>query len=915
MMPINAVTTLDQLEDSEYIFKIVSTILPSICLDYKIDEDLKFSYVHPFDALLNPEYGKPANIEDVQISIEKLGINYLLDMYSSTKLFNSVIYPGYINSINLSTRSDASNNPINNTHSFNDLPRFTKELVMYRLKKPEYKTRFIGGYVKPDNSGFDILYQNILYPDLNFENTYLLNLLYQDVIASTIQGFRVRKANGIMLYRDFENLLGIRNLLNQASIPRFDRDFQMQSASTDHNIPLPQNLPASNDLITLSIKHLLLYYQYFSTHYTLSEITYNGDLIIDSRPDIVSIAASMRFQDQIPKLLNLYPDLQTYNQADITTRDQTTGNVIVSNLNLNITFVDISSRQNYFITLLNLLAKDARSQKLKSKLSLFWDGIDYQEYKSKKISDIIFYNSTCYVFGLFNKNNTTYCSMLTDVIANNEIPIRVCLLPRVVAGKTVTKLISEILESINTMSKKEFPKKPASKLMHIGLSENNFMRFFQLLRLITNPSPEHAIKEVLMLYIGFKLDDNGSPHLIKKESYQDFTILLFSSMGFKVNVRKSIIGSNNHTVITVRPRINRQYIYNMLIKASCSKEEAEKLISAAYDLLHFMVSAGDYKSYQNYYYTRNFFPNYFFYGGDMINKNFDDDFNAGATDATSMLENNEETLIHIAEPMNILDRIDIRGIFSACTTDEMMQVDAFGPENIVFKNNLSSLIKNNQLSGDSITQTMPLNILDKLVTVAGAPCSVSINELIDNISNDTDECDSTSDITEMINTALKETYTKRNTSLVSQTFNSVTAHSQKQLNDIKQASCQMASIFKSLAKSIYTIERIFNAKLSDEVKVDLLEKLKLFSNLSYSLYKDLISIETLKAILYIIKRNGRTIDDVEIGPEEIRKSYEIIKPKIMTMTNYYTEMSKAYFDFMKKNLNMTDGNLISFDTE
>lgn len=45
----------------------------------------------------------------------------------------------------------------------------------------------------------------------------------------------------------------------------------------------------------------------------------------------------------------------------------------------------------------------------------------------------------------------------------------------------------------------------------------------------------------------------------------------------------------------------------------------------------------------------------------------------------------ETTLIHISEPINILDRIDIRGIFSANTTDEMMTVDAFGPENIVFK--------------------------------------------------------------------------------------------------------------------------------------------------------------------------------------------------------------------------------------
>lgn len=155
----------------------------------------------------------------------------------------------------------------------------------------------------------------------------------------------------------------------------------------------------------------------------------------------------------------------------------------------------------------------------------------------------------------------------------------------------------------------------------------------------------------------------------------------------------------------------------------------------------------------------------------------------------------------------------------------------------------------------------------------------------------------------------------KNTSLVTQTFNSVASVSQKQFNDIKQTSCQMAYIFKNLARSIYTIEKIFNAKLSDDVKVELLEKLKSFSHLSKSLYQDLISVETLKAILYIIKRNGRTIDDVEIGSDEIRKSYEIIKPKIINMTNYYTEMSRAYFNFIKKNLNMDDKNLITFDIE
>ncbi|ABQ43576.1 core protein P4a [Tanapox virus] len=902
MTHINTVTTLDQLEDSEYLFKVISTILPSLCLDYKVCDKLKTSFVHPFDILINPNLGTPSNINDVQVSIEKLGINYLLDSFSSSKLFNSIIFPGFINSVNVATRSDETKNPIHNTRSFNDLPNFTKYLMIYRLREPEVKARFIGGYVKPESDYFDTLYLNNLYPDLNFENTYLLNLLYKDVITNSIYGFRARQTNGVIFYRDFENLLGVRSLLTNAAINNFDRDFQIQTSANHYNIQLPANNPPQNvDLVTMSIKHFLLYYQYFSTHYDTLDITYNNDLLVNSTPDPISIAASLRFQDNIPELVSLYPDLQVYNTAIILTRDNA-GNVVQNNLNIDASFVDISSNRNYFITLLNMLAKKSRSKELKSNLSLFWDGIDYQEYRQKKLSDIIFYNSTCYVMGLYNKNNITYCSMLSDIISFNETPLRVCLLPRVVSGKTVPDIIAETLNSINSISRKDFPKKSASVPMHIGLTENNFMKFFQLLRLVTNTPPERAIKEVLMFYAGLKLNDDGSPHLIKKESYQDFSVLLFSAMGFKVSIKKSIIASNNHTFIIVRPRVTKQYIYNMLVKASCSKDEANKLISASYDLLNFMVSVGDYKNYQNYYFTHNFFPNYFFYGGN--DKNY-------------CVENDDikETIIHLSEPINILDRIDIRGIFSANTTDEILNVDAFSPENIAFKSNLSKLISCGKINGDSIAQSMPLNILDKLITTGGAPCTVSFSELIDNISNDYDDCDSTNEVTELINNAIKDTHSRKNTFLVSQTMNSVASTSQKQLNDMKQSSCQMALIFKNLAKSIYTIEKIFHAKLSDDVKIDILEKFKAFTSLSQSLYKDLISIETLKAILYIVKRSGKTIDDTEIGPEEVRKSYEVIKPKILNMTNYYNEMSRAYFNFMKKNLNISDGNSIGFDNE
>ncbi|AQT35269.1 m99L [Myxoma virus] len=901
MIPINSITTLDQLEDSEYLFKVISTILPSICLDFKVDEDLKTNFVHPFDVLINPKYGETVDLRNIQNSVQKIGINYLLDRYSSIKLFTHLLQPGYIATTAVD-RYDAKKNVIINTHTFNDLPNFTKDLVMFRLRSPEKHARFLGGYLPPEQGGFDAMVVDdtfdFEYPNLAFENTYALNLLYKNVIKEPYGIlFRARVSNGIMFYRDFANLLGVRGLLDGPTRDRFDENYNMQQMANHYNLALPAFNPARVDLLTMSTKHAILHRQYFNDYYIHVPYTYNGDVILDSTPSIISILVSMRFQRYIPKLQALYPNLPTMNAATVTVRDQNRVRR-THNLNMNIHYVDISGNVVYFITLLNMLAKEHRTDPLSIiNPSMFWDGIDYETYKTKKISEIIFYNATCYVFGLYNKDGTTYCSMLTDIIAANQTPLRVCFLPRTLSGRTVPKLVSEVLESVNTTSRKEFPKKPASKLMHIGLSENNFMRFFQLLRLITNRTPEAAIKEVLVLYAGFKIHDTGTPHLIKKESYQDFVILLFSAMGFKVQVKKSVIGSNNHTVISIRPRVSKQYINNMLMKSSCSKDDADKLISATHDLLHFMVSAGDYKDYQSYYYARYLFPTYFF-GGNSNDETADD-----------------ETIIHLTERMNMLDRINIRGIFSANTTDELLTVDAFGPENVIFKNNLKYLIQTNQLTGDSITQTMPLNILDKLVTTAGVPCSVSLNDVIDNISNDTDDCDSTNDITDLINTALKETYTKRNTSIVSQSFGAVANQSQKQLEDFKQSTCRMATIFKHLARSIYTVERIFNTRISDEVKLDILEKLKAFSSISRSLYTDLISVETLKAILYIIKQSGRSVERTEIGPDEIRKSYEIIKPKIINMTNYYTQMSRDYFNFMKKNLNMRDDSLASFDTE
>ncbi|QDJ95043.1 P4a precursor [Hypsugopox virus] len=910
MMPFNSVVTLDQLEDVEYLFRVISSILPSLCLDYKVCPKLKTTYVHPFDILLNSELGKPTDIEHVQTAIEKIGINYLLDSFSNPKLFSHVVYPGYIDNIKFYSRVSTETNPIPNTHSFNDLPPFTKELMLTRLTEPEHVARFIGGYVKPESESLDVVSDQ--YPNLNFENTYLLNLIYKDVMVSSVHGFRVRMSNGVMFQRDFNNLLAIRELLTPVSRNHFDLDFNMVDAAADYNIQLNQQIPDVDILLMPSFKPLLIYYQYFFTNYNLNNLFYNSDYIVSSVPNIPSIVASMRYQSVIPKLLELYPDLPVYQSATLTLQDSTTLNVYNTNIQLGITFVDISSQTRYFITLLNLLAKEARSSPIKTESSLFWDGISYDEYKSKKITDIVLYNSTCYVMGLYNKNNTIYCSMLSDIIIANETPIRVCFLPKVVAGKTVPALISEILNSINSISHKDFPKKSKTSPMHIGLSEHNFMKFFQLIRLAANKNHETAIKEILLSYIGFKMDDTGSPYYIKKETYQDFCLLLFSAMGFKVSIRKSIIGSDNHTIISIRPKITKQYIHNMLVKSSCNKDEANKIISAAYDLLNFMVSVGDYKNYQSYCFSKNLFSNYFYFGGST----YEDDYSAGSTN-NSNIDEMTETIIHLTEPINILDRINIRGIFSANTVNEMIDVDAFGPENIAFKNNLTQLIKCNNLTGNTIAQTLPFNILDKIVTVGGGPCTVSFSELIDGIGgeDDDEECNDTHKVLSMINAALKDNLIRTNSAVVAQTINSVTSYSKKQLNDIKNASCQTALLFKTLAQSIYNIEQTFKIKLSDEVKANILDKFKAFNALTKSLYADLVSVETLKAMLYIVKRSGRNINDTEIGLEELQKIYNGIKPKILSMVNYYSDMHKQYYYYLKKNLNFEDGDVTTFDTE
>ncbi|AOP31607.1 p4a precursor [Skunkpox virus] len=890
MMPIKSIVTLDQLEDSEYLFRIVSTVLPHLCLDYKVCDKLKTTYVHPFDILLNNSLGTVVPQDDVHATISKLGINYLIDTTSrELNLFNVKLNAGNIDVINHTINISSETNPIINTHSFYDLPPFTQQLLNIRLTDTEYRARFIGGYVKPDGSdAMDILAEK-KYPDLNFDNTYLFNILYKDVIKTREREFKAKIINGVLSRVDFDNLIGVRQYLTVQDKAIFDSVYKLADSATHYGVNL-NALPLPNvDLTTMpTYKHIIMYEQYF-TDYRIVPIYYNGNRVIFD-DDILTFAIAMRYQSLIPKLVEIFPDLRVNNNMTMRTRDPQNNRVDIVVTIPNVQFVDISSNNLFFITFINMLAKEQRSTAIKVGKSIFWDGIDYEEYKSKSLQDMMFINSTCYVFGLYNHNNITYCSILSDIIATEKTPIRVCLLPRVVGGKTVTNLISETLKSISSMTIRDFPRKDKS-IMHIGLSETGFMRFFQLLRLMADKPHETAVKEVVMAYAGIKLDDKGSPYYIRKESYQDFVYLLFASMGFKVTTRRSIMGSSNISIISIRPRVTKQYIISTLMKSSCSKDEAEKLITSAFDLLHFMVSVSDFKDYQSYRQYRNYCPRYFY---------------AGSPEG-------EETIICNSEPMSIIDRIDTRGIFSAGTINEMIDTDIFAPENKAFKNNLSKFIESGDITGEDILCAMPYNILDRIITNAGT-CTVSISDMLDNVSPQSD-CNMTNEITEIINASFKNTISKDNTVLVNQALNSVASRSKQKIGDLRQSSCKMALLFKNLVTSIYTIERIFNTKVGDDVKTSLLEKYKVFTEISMSLYKDLIAMENLKAMLYIIRRSGCKIDDSQITADDLVKSYSLVRPKIMNMINYYNEMSKGYFDHLKKNLNMMDGDSIYFDDE
>nr|QIM40826.1 P4a precursor [Poxviridae sp.] len=919
MMSTNNIITLDQLEGAEYMYNVLSTVLPTLCLDYNVKTEYKHSYFHPFDVLFSPNLESLIDPIEYSLSVQQVGINYLLDSTSSQHLFNAKVKPGSViktqnQTYNLTDRT----NPIINTHSYSDLPIFTRDLINTRVTSCEAHARIIGGYV-PAKTSPSIL-SPIPMPNLSFSNTYLLNLLYSDVIG-TDTGFRARIVNGIMMTKDVISLLEIRALLSPASRLLFDKDYNIDKIASDHNIVIVPNPVIDTDLSTMPFRYLVMFFQHFNTRYMLRKLTFNGDELLLDDSEILDYVASLHYQQHIQDLKQYVPAIPSSNTFEIRVRSRTTNQLYTYNITVpGVEFISISSSPVYYLTLLSMIHRSKKigvAKLISTNESLFWDGISYDDYKNMPLTEHVFLGSTCYMFGLYNYNGITYCSRLNDIISSGKIPFRVCMLVRTISNKTVPQLISDILHSMNSTSPKDFPRKSTFSTQHIGLSEPQFMKFFQFLRLMGKKTPEVALKEVMMAYAGLKLEDSGSPHLIRKENFKEFITLLLTAMGFKITFRRGIISSHHHVSASISPRISKQYISQTLSKANCTNDEISKLMSSANDLLQFLVSIGDVKDVYSYNLnklTKAFRPSPFYSTHPMFNMYIGGSNNSMDVDNISAECFNTD--VHIVENIPIIDRINIRGIMAASTIDEMISTDLFMPETVAFKQNLNRLINEIMLSSETILQTMPISLIDRYIQVGGGSKNVSLGEIIDGVTEgDDSDVYATNSIINVIHTVLRDNYLQNTGAMASQALSSVTASANKQLDNLKQAACGISVMFKQLAKSIYIMEKIFKVTISDDVKEGILEKYKVYTEISKDLYLDLIALETTRALMYILRQSGRSISDTEIGADDLKKAFEMIKPKIKRLIDYYSDISKTYFNHMKKNLNISKPDSITFDTE
>ncbi|WZD65951.1 virion core protein P4a precursor [Bovine papular stomatitis virus] len=908
MTASNVQMAMHHVEGAEYMFRIVSSVLPTLCADFKPSYDLTRTYVHPLDSMFLDGLEKLMGDEETEVTVKQFGINYLLDKSANSYLIPATVGPNSAEILTKRLKLTDIANPVVCTLSFRDVPPFTRELLKLRTTSFEAHARVAGGYVRYP-TGLPVK-SPISFPALSFDNTYLLNLTYPHILGPAEIGFRARMVDGTVIARDLLMLLNIRALLTDASRARFDAAYDIPESAAKHGIVLTQTPQVDTEITTMQLKYLLTFFQYFDQHFSLRQLTFNGQNLRMVRGTVASLAASIFYQSQLARLTQLHASVPLADHMDALT----TGGAPVRIAAPGMKFVDISANVSYYTSLLSMLMRaDRTSPLIAPAKSLFWDGLEYSEYKAMSTADALFLSATCYTFALFDHEDVTYCSGLADALAAGKTPLRVCFYPRAMGARTVAALVLETLSSINLISPREFPRRSTHQPNHIGLSHKAFMQFFQLLRVVDRCDPDRALKEVLMAYAGIRMGDKGPVHYINKESHADFVKLLFGAMGFRVHVSSSVYGSRRQTVITVSPSVTKHTVSRILTKVCCSKDEVEKIMASAHDLLQFMVTATNVRDARVYhgqsqcraplYATFNWrFPRTI-YGG------------APGGEEAEALENSCSAVV-LSDQLGLLDRINVRGIFSANTIDELMAVDCFLPENVAFKNNLQSLIDADQLTGEGILMAMPNSLIDRLVSVGGSP-DMTVSALLDDVSGSTDEsCVSSNEIADAINAALKTKYVRDTSNIVNSALSIASARSEKQLEAVKRATCCVSSLFKQLTQSVYTTERIFGVPIADEVKNSILERYRVFVELSKSLYMDMIALENLKALLLIVRRSGRYVGDSEIGVAEMQKAYEMVREKISRLTGYYANIGELYWNHMKRNLNLrsSDGS-VSFDSE
>uniref|UniRef100_A0AAT9UQQ6 P4A protein n=1 Tax=Apapanepox virus TaxID=3049969 RepID=A0AAT9UQQ6_9POXV len=893
MMLINNIVTLDQLESSDYLYKLLVSVLPSLCFDYKVDSKLVKGYVHAFDTISSYSLASISSQNEILDQMSTLGINYLLSRKNDLALYFpvSILHNGEI----LSTWNGDTGgytNPIPCKISFNDLPTFTKVLMKIRTTGCEAHARYFGGYIKHPSA--PSIQSPSINPNISFPNTYIGSLTYPHTIknSTTYSTYRPLLVNGIIEQKDLINLLNVRALMSPASRTIFDSLYNIEYHANANNIMFIRNPVIDTELSTMPLKYLVMFFQHFSK-FTLGDIYFGGSLLHAGDAMLAGYVTSVYFKDTIKyiednNLFNLrYSDRFTFRLGN------SMRYLTLTNRDISTRILDMSFNNSYIITLLSIVSKSMkRNAIIPSEISLFWDGMSYDQYKNLNFADMMFLGTTCYLLALYDENGITYCSMLTDVLRLGKTPTRVCVLPRAVKNKTVPQLISEILESINNMSSRDFPKYDTRDVKHVGLSDAGFMLFFQFLRLMENKEPHIAVKEILMAYVGIKIDDKGSPYYITPESYRTFVFMLFKAMGFNVRVNRNIVSSHSYTSYSISPRVTKRHLVSMLQKASCSQSEAEKLISSAHDLVSFMLSVNNSSNRDGY-------------------RRMNRSFIGGSTQNAA--EEDESTLVQFISPVNILDRINVKGILAATSFNELLDTDVFLPENINFRNNLKQLLNEDVIDGKAIAHIIPMSMIDRLITTGGA--SVSVVDVLDSMDERIPDENATNEVIDLITNALKESHVNDSTFIATNILNSIVPLSEKQMDGIKKITCHGNMMFRELAWYIYIIEKHLKGKIADDIKISILEKYRDFIDLSKSLYKDLIAIDQIKSVLTIIRRTGRNIDESSISQEDLQKAYNIAKPKILKLSNQYNDMTRSAFENIRTILNPDDTGAVVFDNE